>query len=71
MFVVEDGTSVRKPVQTGFGSEGMIEITEGLVDGENVITVGHVGLKDESKVVVINAAADETVEVAESAEDSD
>ena len=71
VFVVEDGTSVRKPVQTGFGSEGMIEITEGLVDGENVITVGHVGLKDESKVTVINAAEDETVEVAESAEDSD
>lgn len=59
VFVVEDEVGIRKDVQTGFSSGGMIEITDGLIDGENVITVGHVGLKDESKVVVINAPPDD------------
>ena len=55
IFVVEEGTGLRRDVQTGFSSNGMVEIIDGLTDGENVITVGHVGLKNDSKVVVINA----------------
>ena len=55
LFVVEDGVGKRKNVQTGFSSDGMVEITDGLTDGENVITVGHVGLKNDAKVVVINS----------------
>ena len=61
VFVVEDGIGIRKPVETGFSGNGMLEITSGLTDGENVITVGHVGLKNEAKVVIINAQ-DEGVE---------
>jgi len=56
VFVVEDEIGIRKPVETGFSSKGMVEITSGLTDGESVITVGHVGLKNEASVVVINAA---------------
>ena len=37
----------------------MVEVTEGLNDGERVITVGHIGLKNDAKVVVINAASDD------------
>ena len=55
IFVVEDGVGLRKTIETGFSSDGMVEITSGLTDGENVITVGHVGLKNEASVVVINA----------------
>ena len=55
VFVVEDEVGVRKQVETGFSSNGMVEITSGLTDGAQVITVGHVGLKNEAKVVVINA----------------
>jgi len=54
VFVVEDEIGIRKEVQTGFSSDGMVEITTGLSDDEQVITVGHIGLKNESKVVVIN-----------------
>lgn len=54
VFVVEDGLAVRKPVQTGFSDNGMIEVTAGLSDGQRVIIVGQVGLKDGSKVTVIN-----------------
>jgi hypothetical protein len=38
----------------------MVEIASGLNGDENVITVGHLGLKNEAKVVVINAAAKDT-----------
>lgn len=71
VFVVEDGVAIRKDVQTGFSSEGMIEITDGLADDEDVVTVGHVGLKNETKVVVINAppeGSDDTEEETEEVE---
>jgi len=58
VFVVEDEVGIRKQVETGFSSNGMVEITSGITDGEQVITVGHVGLKNEAKVVVINAPDD-------------
>lgn len=68
IFVVEDGKGIRKDVRTGFSSNGMVEIIEGLTDGEDVITVGHVGLKNDSKVVVINDdASDSAPEAVEAA----
>ena len=60
VFVVKDGIGIKRSIKTGFSNDGMIEVTEGLADGERVITVGHVGLKNESKVVVINLRDDET-----------
>ncbi len=63
VFIVEDGVGIRKNIQTGFSSDGLVEITEGLVDSDKVITVGHVGLKNEAKVVVINAPQDENTAV--------
>jgi len=62
VFVVEDGTAIRKAVETGFSDKGMIEITAGLDDADQVITVGQVGLKDEARVTVINAADGEDTE---------
>ena len=60
VFVVEDGVGNRRIIETDFSSDGMVEVTSGINDGESVITVGHVGLKDESRVVVINQPARET-----------
>jgi membrane fusion protein (multidrug efflux system) len=54
IFVVEDGEAVRRVVQTGYGSEGMVEITDGISDADQVVTVGHVGLKPGAKVKVID-----------------
>lgn len=59
VFVVEENIAVRKPVQTGFGGNGMIEIVDGLDDGDHVVTMGQVGLKADASVTVINAADDE------------
>ncbi len=55
VFVVEDEIGIRKTVETGFSGNGMVEITSGLRDGENVIIVGHVGLKNGANVVVVNS----------------
>ena len=38
----------------------MIEITSGLEDGDDVITIGQVGLKDDASVSVINATEEES-----------
>jgi len=55
VFVVENEIGIRKTVETGFSGNGMVEVIFGLGDGENVITVGHVGLKNEASVVVVNS----------------
>lgn len=58
VFVAADGVAIRKQVQTGFSERGMIEITSGISDDDHVITVGQVGLKDESRIAIINSADD-------------
>jgi membrane fusion protein (multidrug efflux system) len=69
VFVVEDGKAVRRPVKTGYGENGMIEITDGLEETDNVITVGQVGLKPDATVTVINGPAkDESAEPEEPVE---
>ena len=54
VFIVEDDKAVRRIVNTGYGYNGMVEITEGLTDDDAVVTVGQVGLKPDAKVTVIN-----------------
>ena len=68
VFVVEDNIAVRKYVETGYTNEGMIEITSGISDDQDVITVGQIGLKPDARVTVINA--DESSEL-NPAEESD
>ena len=67
VFVVEENVGVRRTVETGFSSGGMVEITSGLNGDESVITVGQIGLKNDANVVVINAqdASDKPEEVVE------
>jgi len=59
VYVVEGDVAIRKSVETAFSGEGMVEIASGLAGDENVITVGQLGLKNEARVVVINAPAKE------------
>ncbi len=54
VFVVEDGKAVRRIVTTGYGNEGMVEITDGLDESDAVVTVGQAGLKPDAKVTVVN-----------------
>lgn len=54
VFIVEDDKAVRRIVSTGYGYNGMVEITDGLTDDDAVVTVGQVGLKPDAAVTVIN-----------------
>jgi multidrug efflux pump subunit AcrA (membrane-fusion protein) len=60
MTVGADSIAHEQKVETGVREGGQVQITEGLNGGENVVTVGGVGLADKSKVhVEANAPARE------------
>lgn len=67
VFVVEDGVAHRKPVEIGYSDRGMVEIVSGLEDGEQVVTVGQVGLKEDTKVEIINQPTEESQQVSNDA----
>ena len=54
LFVVEDDIAHQREVQIGFSSEGRVEITAGLNDSDQFVAVGQSGLKEGSKVTIIN-----------------
>ena len=66
VFVVEDDKAHRRVVATGYSEAGFVEILDGLSDQEYFVTVGQAGLKEGSKVSIINA-----VDVDESAANND
>ncbi len=61
VFIVEDEKAVRRSIKTGYANNGNIEIVGGLSGSEKIVVVGQAGLRDGSKVAIINA-----VEVEES-----
>jgi len=54
VFVLRDGKAVRTQVQVGFINGAYAEIREGLVEGDGVVTVGKVTLRDGATVEVVN-----------------
>ena len=67
VFVVEDDKAVRRIVTTGFSEKGMVEVLDGITDGDQVVTVGQVGLKDDAVVTIINGTDEAEVKVSENA----
>jgi len=53
VFVVEDGTATRRTVETGLTSEGRVEVTSGLSEGEVVVVAGNNTLRDGMQVRVM------------------
>ncbi|MDP1698236.1 MAG: efflux RND transporter periplasmic adaptor subunit [Xanthomonadaceae bacterium] len=58
VFVLRENKAVRTPVQVGFINGAYAEIREGLVEGDGVVTVGKVTLRDGATVEVVNGADD-------------
>jgi membrane fusion protein (multidrug efflux system) len=54
VFIVDGETARRRLVQTGYIEGGRIEIVDGLSDHEQFVLVGQTGLKDGSKVSIID-----------------
>src|SRR5690606_6014629 len=57
VYVVEEGTAHRRSVQTGYANAGRVEILDGLGQNERFVLVGQAGLKEGSRVSVINDTA--------------
>ncbi|NIR47513.1 efflux RND transporter periplasmic adaptor subunit [candidate division KSB1 bacterium] len=53
VYSIEDSIAVKKAVKTGYSSDTRIEILDGLSSGEQVVVVGQNGLKDSSKVEIV------------------
>ncbi|MCZ6537551.1 MAG: efflux RND transporter periplasmic adaptor subunit [Gammaproteobacteria bacterium] len=56
VYVIEDGVARRRPITTGYTSGGNIEILEGLTGDEEIVVVGQSGLKDGTRISIINPA---------------
>lgn len=63
VYVVEEGKAHRRPISTGYTNGSRIEVIDGLSDADRFVLVGQAGLKEGSRVSVINdtAAGDATV----------
>lgn len=67
VYVIEENTAHRRLVETGYTNGGQVEILEGLSDTDHFVLVGQAGLKQGSKVSVINAAETGETTVSENA----
>jgi membrane fusion protein, multidrug efflux system len=54
VYVVADGAVARRIVETGISSGSQVEILGGLEEDEEIVVIGHSGLRDGSKVLASN-----------------
>jgi len=55
LFVIEDEAANKRIIRTGYAEAGQVEVLEGLADEEIFVTVGQAGLKNGTKVAIINS----------------
>jgi membrane fusion protein (multidrug efflux system) len=53
VFVVRDNKAMQTPVKIGFKHNNIVEITEGLLENDQVITTGQQILKHETKIEIV------------------
>ena len=58
VFVEKDNVVKKRLVKTGIMEAWMVEITEGLEPGENVVVEGHRDVEDGRKVKVVKTITD-------------
>lgn len=54
LFVVEGGAVERRDVTMGYVSDGIVEVLNGVAEGEWVVTTGHGGLRNGARVSVVD-----------------
>ncbi len=57
VFVVREDKVVRTPIALGYVNGAYAEVTQGLVEGDQVVTAGKVAVRDGSKVQIINPSS--------------
>ena len=55
LFVIQDDVVSRRIINTGYSEAGQVEVLDGLTEGETFVIVGQAGLKNGTKVAIINA----------------
>lgn len=58
VYVVVDGQVKRRIIETGIRSGNQVEVLSGLADNEEIVVVGHSGLRDGAKVLASNRRAE-------------
>ncbi len=59
VFVIDDeGIARRRAIELGFEDNGQVEVTEGLAQGETVVTAGKGSLSDGTRVEVVGNSPD-------------
>lgn len=61
VFVVENGEAVRRRVEPGLESGGLLQIVDGLSLDDSIVLTGQARLRDGSRVLARSAAADRSV----------
>lgn len=56
VFVVARGIAKRRSVEAGYVDGAQVEILDGILDGEQIVVVGHSNLKDGAAVAVVETA---------------
>ncbi len=51
VYVVQNGAVVRRAIEIGIEEDGRIEVLGGLQDDDQIVVIGHSGLRDGSKVL--------------------
>ncbi|MCL1142616.1 efflux RND transporter periplasmic adaptor subunit [Shewanella gaetbuli] len=54
IYVIEDDKAQRREVQIGYRQNNTVEVTSGVIEGEQIVIRGQQNLKDQSLVEVIN-----------------
>ena len=57
VYVVQDGKAVKRKITTGQRSVGAVQVSDGLRDGELVVTEGTQKLRDGAGVSLVESAA--------------
>ena len=56
VFVIEGNQAFRKPVVTGVEKDKLIEVVEGLKDGDKIVVKGQGSLRDQSVIRVVEGS---------------
>jgi len=62
VFVVKDNKAVQTPIQIGFRHNGVLEVTSGLNEMDQVITTGQQILKHDTKVEIVGFEEEQVAE---------
>ena len=54
VYVVADGQVARRVIQTGIANDNRVEVLGGLAENEEIVVIGHAGLRDGSRVLASN-----------------